>query len=52
MILTFTLHSVNDMESYKEGCKHINMAVNICGFTPINPGKIIKECACRCTEYS
>ena len=31
------------MEQYKEGCKHINLAANICGYTPINLGKIIKE---------
>ena len=31
------------MEPYKEGCKHINLAANVCGYTPINLGKIIKE---------
>ena len=31
------------MEPYKEGCKHINLAANLCGYTPINLGKIIKE---------
>ena len=25
------------------GCKHINLAANVCGYTPINLGKIIKE---------
>ena len=30
------------MEPYKEGCKHINLAANVCGYTPINLGKIIK----------
>ena len=36
-------HDHNNMEPYKEGCKHINLAVNVCGYTPINLGKIIKE---------
>lgn len=31
------------MEPYKEGCKHINLAANVCGYMPINLGKIIKE---------
>lgn len=31
------------MEPYKEGCKHINLAANVCGYTPINFGKIIKD---------
>lgn len=36
-------HDHNNMESYKEGCKHINLAANVCGYTPVNLGKIIKE---------
>ena len=36
-------HDHNHMEPYKEGCKHINLAANVCGYTPINLGKIIKE---------
>ncbi len=31
------------MEPYKEGCKHINLAANVCGYTPINLGKFIKD---------
>lgn len=31
------------MELYKDGCKHINLAANVCGYAPINLGKIIKE---------
>jgi len=27
----------------KDGCKHINLAANVCGYTPINLGKIIKD---------
>ena len=36
-------HDHNNVEPYKEGCKHINLAANVCGYTPINLGKIIKE---------
>ena len=36
-------HDHNNMEPYKEGCKHINLAANVCGYTPINLGKIIRE---------
>lgn len=37
------IHDHNCVEPYKEGCKHINLAANVCGYTPINLGKIIKE---------
>lgn len=33
----------NNVENYKEGCKHINLASNICEFTPVNLGKLIKD---------
>lgn len=36
-------HDHNNVELYKEGCKHINLAANVCNYTPINLGKIIKE---------
>ena len=36
-------HDHNNVEPYKEGCKHINLAANVCGYTPINLEKIIKE---------
>ena len=36
-------HDHNNIEPYKDGCKHINLAANVCGYTPINLGKIIKE---------
>ena len=36
-------HDHNGVEPYKEGCKHINLAANVCGYTPLNLGKIIKE---------
>ena len=35
-------HDHNNMEAYKDGCKHINLAANVCGYTPINLGMIIK----------
>lgn len=36
-------HDHNGTEPYKEGCKHINLAANVCGYTPISLGKIIKD---------
>ena len=36
-------HDHSNIELYKDGCKHINLAANVCGYTPINLGKIIKE---------
>ena len=36
-------HDHSNIEAYKEGCKHINLAANVCGYTPINLGRIIKE---------
>ena len=36
-------HDHNNVEPYKEGCKHINLAASVCGYTPINLGKIIRE---------
>ena len=36
-------HDHNNIEPYKEGCKHINLAANVCGYTPLNLGKIIRE---------
>ena len=36
-------HDHNGVEPYKEGCKHINLAANVCGYTPINLGKIIND---------
>ena len=31
------------MESYREDCKHINLAANICKYTPVSLGKLIKS---------
>ena len=36
-------HDHNNMEAYKDGCKHINLAANVSNYTPINLGKIIKD---------
>ena len=36
-------HDHSNMESYREDCKHINLAANICKYIPINLGKLIKS---------
>ena len=36
-------HDHNNVEPYAEGCKYINLAANICGYRPVNLGKLIKE---------
>lgn len=36
-------HDHNGVEYYEAGCKHINLAANVCNYTPINLGKLIKE---------
>lgn len=36
-------HDHSGVEPYKEGCKHINLAANVCGYKPFNLGKAIKE---------
>ena len=36
-------HDHNGVEAYREGCKHINLAANVCGYTPLNLRKIIKD---------
>lgn len=36
-------HDHNNVEPYKEGCKHLNLAANVCGFRPVNLGRIIKD---------
>lgn len=36
-------HDHNGIEPYKEGCKHINLAANVCGYIPISLGKIIND---------
>ena len=36
-------HDHNKVETYREGCKHINLAANVCNYTPVNLGKLIKD---------
>lgn len=36
-------HDHNQKEVYKEDCRHINLACNVCGFTPVNLAKLIKN---------
>lgn len=36
-------HDHNNMEQYREDCKHLNLAANICGYRPVNLGKLIKN---------
>lgn len=36
-------HDHNNAEPYMEGCKHLNLAANVCGYRPVNLGKLIKD---------
>ncbi len=36
-------HDHKGVEDYQEGCKHLNLAANVCGYTPVNLGKLIKD---------
>ena len=36
-------HDHNGIEPYAEGCKHLNLAANVCGYTPVSLGQLIKE---------
>ena len=36
-------HDHNNVEPYKDGCKHLNLAANVCDYTPVNLGKIVKD---------
>ena len=36
-------HDHNGSEPYAKGCKHLNLAANVCGFTPVSLGKLIKD---------
>ena len=36
-------HDHNEMEPYREDCKYLNLAANVCGYTPVNLGKLIKN---------
>lgn len=36
-------HDHNQVEEYKEGCPHLNLAANVCGYTPVSLGKLIQS---------
>ena len=36
-------HDHNGVEKHADGCKHLNLAANVCEYTPVNLGKMIKE---------
>ena len=36
-------HVHSNMEAYREGCKHLNLAANVCDYTPVSLGKLIKD---------
>ena len=36
-------HDHNGTEPYREDCKYLNLAANVCGYTPVNLGKLIKK---------
>lgn len=36
-------HDHSNNARYEDGCKHLNLAANVCGYTPISLGKIIKD---------
>lgn len=36
-------HDHNNMEKYEDGCKHLNLAANVCNYTPVSLKKIIKD---------
>ena len=36
-------HDHCNTEKYKDGCKYLNLAANVCNYTPVNLGKLIKN---------
>ena len=36
-------HDHNNTEKYAPNCRHINLAANMCGYTPVSLGKLIKD---------
>lgn len=36
-------HDHNNKELYREDCKHLNLAANVCDYMPVSLGKLIKE---------
>ena len=44
-------HDHSNIEPYKIGCKHLNLAANVCGYIPVSLGKLIKEGILSTTIY-
>ena len=36
-------HDHSNIEAYREGCKHLNLAANECDYTPVSLRKLIKD---------
>ena len=36
-------HDHSRIEDYADGCEHLNLAANVCGYTPVSLGKLIKD---------
>lgn len=36
-------HDHSGFEDYADGCEHLNLAANVCGYTPVSLGKLIKD---------
>ncbi len=36
-------HDHGNVEGYLEGCPHLNLAANVCNYTPVNLGRLIKK---------
>jgi len=36
-------HDHNNIENYAADCEHLNLAANVCGYKPVNLGRLIKE---------
>lgn len=36
-------HDHNNVEEYREDCRHLNLAANVCGYRPVSLGKLIKD---------
>lgn len=41
-VLLLGNHDHNGIKPYAEGCKHLNLAANVCGYTPVSLGDLIK----------
>lgn len=36
-------HDHNCVEDYRKDCRHINLAANVCNYTPVNLGRLIRD---------